>query len=69
MVCWAQPTQTNNLLLLSEIANEANEKRRIFGWQSDQIKMHIMSIRQFSEIGRFAIPEGVALPGAANSLS
>lgn len=33
---------------------EANERHKIYGWQNDQIKIHVMSIKQFVQLTRFS---------------
>jgi hypothetical protein len=47
---------------------EANEKKRIFGWHDDHIKLHIMSMRQLSMISKFDTPSLFASQAAANVL-
>ena len=55
--------------ILKEIAADANDKRKIFGWQNEHIKIHIMSMRQLVLVGRFSAPARVASQAAANHLA
>lgn len=42
---------------MKAICDETVKTQRIFGWQgSDDIKFHIMSVRQFVQIKRFKLP-------------
>ena len=39
---------------LKELSEEANERHKIYGWQNELIKVHVMSIKQFVQLTRFA---------------
>jgi hypothetical protein len=54
--------------VLKDISIDANEKKKIFGWQNEHIKIHIMSIKQLVQINRFSIPSKVSSTSAVNHL-
>jgi hypothetical protein len=69
LVCWFEAVRPDDNDLLREIAADANEKRKIFGWQNEHIKIHIMSMRQLVLVGRFAAPGRVSSSAAAAHLA
>ena len=50
------------------MAEEAAEKKKIFGWQNDHMKVHMMSVRQLMTLPRFTPPARVTTPQAAQAL-
>lgn len=54
---------------IREMSMDVNEKKKIYGWQNENIKMHIMSIKQLVQITRFNPPSRVASSAALNYLN
>ncbi|CAM5999930.1 unnamed protein product [Sphagnum balticum] len=53
---WIEGVNVADNEYLKEMSAEANERHKIFGWQNEHIKIHIMSIRQIVQIPRFNPP-------------
>lgn len=69
MVCWFEAINANDNEWLKEMSADANEKKKIFGWQNEHIKIHIMSIKQLVQISRFNAPARVSSSAAAITLN
>lgn len=48
---------------------EANERHKIFGWQNEHIKIHVMSIKQLVRIPKLVPPSRVSNEQAAKALN
>jgi hypothetical protein len=48
---------------------DVNEKKKIYGWQNEHMKIHIMSIKQLVQINRFNAPARVTSNSALNYLN
>jgi len=51
------------------LAQEATEKKRVFGWQCEHIKLHMMSIKQLVTIPKINLPSRVTTQEAADFLA
>lgn len=69
LVGWFEALKPEDNEYLRELSAEASEKKKIFGWQNEHIKIHIMSIRQLVCIPRFATPTRVSSLQASQVLA
>lgn len=68
LIGWFQAANSEQHQLLRELAEEAVEKKKVFGWQNDHVKIHMMSVRQLATIPKFVIPARVTSKEAAQAL-
>lgn len=67
LVGWFEGNNDDENQLIRDFSIEVNEKKRIFGIQGENIKMHIMSIRQYLRITHLHDPnQYVTSESAAN---
>lgn len=53
---------------MKELAEEAVEKKKIYGWQNEHIKVHMMAVSQLATIPKFVSPSRVTSQSAADAL-
>jgi hypothetical protein len=69
LIGWFEALHSEDNEYLRELSVEASERKKVFGWQNEHIKIHIMSIRQLVHIPRFVPPTRVTSAQAAQILA
>jgi hypothetical protein len=69
LVGWFEAAKPEENEYLKELAEEATEKKKIFGWQNEHVKVHMMSIHQLITLPKLAPPNRVTTAQAAQTLN